>query len=163
MKDFRDMLGLLKKHGVEFLIVGAHAMAKHDVARATHDLDIWVRATSENAPRVFRALAQFGAPLEEFTVEEFATPGVGIHVGVPPLRIDVMTDISGIKFDEAWPRRLAGKMLGHRVFYISLADLIRNKKVAARDKDVLDVKRLKRQQQRLRKSARPKREKRKNN
>lgn len=149
MQDFRDMLGLLKKHGVEFLIVGAHAMAAHEVARATHDLDIWVRASPRNAPRVHRALADFGAPLSNVSADEFSKPGIGLHIGVPPLRIDVLTAISGLRFDDAWPRRMTGTMLGHRVAYLSLADLIQNKKAAGRDKDLVDVKRLLRQQSRL--------------
>jgi hypothetical protein len=140
--DFRDMLGLLQKHGVDFLLVGAHALAVHDQPRATGDLDIWVRADAEHASRIWAALTEFGAPLDDFSPEEWETPGVGLHIGLPPGRIDILTTISGVTFEAAWPKRLVGKCLGVEVNVIGLEALIRNKRAAGRDKDLLDLKRL---------------------
>ena len=140
--DFRDMLGLLKKHSADYLLVGAHALGVHDQPRATGDLDIWVRADAENGPRVWAALVEFGVPLDAFTPEEWCTPGVGVHIGLPPGRIDVMTKISGVSFEEAWPERLSGQCLGIDVDVIGLKAMIKNKRSAGRDKDLLDLKRL---------------------
>jgi hypothetical protein len=141
-EDFRDMLGLLKKHGVEFLLVGAHALAAHSTPRATGDIDLWVRATPDNAQRLWDALTEFGAPLAKATREDFAQPGDGLHIGVPPWRIDILTKISGITFDEAWPNRIEAQVLGHKIAVIGRKELIQNKRAAGRDKDLLDVKQL---------------------
>lgn len=141
-QHFREMLGLLRKHGVEFLIVGAHALAVHDQPRATGDLDIWVRADDENGPRVWMALVEFGAPLDEFEQSEWRSPGIGIHIGLPPGRIDIMTVISGVAFEDAWPHRVAGECLGIPVDVIGLDAMIENKRASGRDKDLIDLKRL---------------------
>ncbi|MGB1126302.1 MAG: hypothetical protein ACPG4Q_13935 [Phycisphaeraceae bacterium] len=144
--DFRDMLGLLRKHKADFLLVGAHALAVHDQPRATGDLDIWVRADPVNGLRVWEALLEFGAPLDAFTPEEWCQPGVGLHIGLPPGRIDILTMISGVSFEEAWPKRVAGTCLGVEVDVIGLEAFIRNKRAAGRDKDLLDLKRLEKDQ-----------------
>ena len=89
--DFRDMLGLLQKHGVEYLLIGAHAVGVHDLPRATGDMDLWVRADAKNGPRVWNALIEFGAPLDDFRPEDWHRPGVGLHIGLPPGRIDILT------------------------------------------------------------------------
>lgn len=139
---FRDMLGLLRKHGVEFLLVGAHALAVHDQPRATGDLDIWVRADAVNGPKVWAALLEFGAPLDAFVAQEWNVPGVGIHIGLPPGRIDILTQVSGVSFDEAWPQRVSGFCLGVEVDVMGLDALIQNKRAAGRDKDLVDLKNL---------------------
>jgi hypothetical protein len=94
---------------VRFLIVGAYALAHHGRPRATGDLDVWVDPTPVNAPRVMRALAAFGAPMHDITEEDFARPGVVFQIGVPPGRIDVLTDLTGLTFEEAWPGHEAGQ------------------------------------------------------
>lgn len=141
-EDFRDMLGLLKKHGVDFLLIGAHALAAHSIPRATGDIDLWVRATPDNAQRLWDALTEFGAPLAKVTANDFSQPGNGLHIGVPPFRIDILTKISGLTFDEAWPGRIEAEVLGHKIAVIGRDELIRNKRAAGRDKDLLDVKML---------------------
>src|SRR4249920_1497950 len=103
--DFRDLLSALSAEKAEFLVVGAYALALHGVPRATGDLDVWIRASSENARRVHRALAAFGAPLEEVTPEDFTTPGRVFQIGVAPQRVDILTSIDGLTFDEAWKAR----------------------------------------------------------
>lgn len=137
--EFRDMLLALTGEKVEFLLVGAHAMAVHGCPRYTGDIDYWVRPSSENSPRVYRALARFGAPLGEVTPDYFSRPGMGFQVGLPPLRIDVITFISGVDFEEAWPNRLVVEMAGISVNVIGRDDLLKNKKAAGRPKDAIDA------------------------
>lgn len=103
-EDFVDVLRALCAEQVEFLVVGAHALAVHGVVRATGDLDLWVKPTVENAARVVRALLRFGAPLAHHHVDEadFARPGTVYQLGLPPRRIDVLTQPTGIDFEHAW-------------------------------------------------------------
>lgn len=140
--DFKDLLRALSEAEAEFLIIGAVAVGFHDAPRATADFDVWVGASETNAPKVYRALADFGAPLENLTVAELATPDVVFMIGVPPFRIDVLTTIDGVEFADAWNRRVEGTFDGIRVWFISRNDLITNKESVARDKDLLDVRRL---------------------
>jgi len=141
--DFRDMLFLLQKHNVEFLLIGAHAVGVHDVPRATGDIDFWVNPDKENSKKVWAALAEFGAPLSEVEPEDFATPGTGLHIGLPPGRIDILTKVSGLTFEQAWANRLPGKLYDLPVFVLGGKDLIRNKMASGREKDLKDVERLK--------------------
>lgn len=143
-QDFVEILSELREAQAEFLVVGAHALAAHGLPRATGDFDLWVRPSPENAARVYRALAKYGAPLDRVTEKDFSNPDLVFQVGVEPLRIDVITSISGVEFDEAWSRKTTALLDGKEVFVISVADLIRNKKAAGREQDMLDVKRLER-------------------
>lgn len=104
--DFMDMLQALLIEGVEFLVVGAYAMAFHGVPRATGDIDLWIRPSTENAARVSRALIRFGAPVRTlgFGETDLATANMVFQLGLPPRRIDLTTGIQGVTFDEAWPR-----------------------------------------------------------
>jgi hypothetical protein len=139
--DFRDLLQCLCGEGAEFLVIGAYAVAFHGTPRATGDLDIFVRPTVDNAARVWRALAEFGAPLRERGVAEsdFTEPGMVYQIGLPPRRIDVLTQISGVSFDEAWTSRAEGTVDGFAVAFIGRDALIKNKRASGRDKDLLDV------------------------
>jgi hypothetical protein len=139
------MLSALCDAEAEFLVVGAHALAAHELPRATQDLDLWVRATPENAVRVWRALAAFGAPLTEISLDDFTQPGITLQIGVAPYRIDILTDITGVTFDEAWANRLTVEDYGCTYAVIGKRDLIRNKRATARPKDLLDVENLERQ------------------
>jgi hypothetical protein len=123
-----------------FLIVGGYAVALHGRPRATKDLDVWVEASTENAGRVFQALRAFGAPLHGLTERDFATPDVALQIGVPPQRVDVLTRVSGVAFEEAWPNRVE-VTLGPdlRCAFVGLADLLRNKRAAGRPQDLADV------------------------
>ena len=143
-RDFVEILEELSAAGADFLVVGAHAVAVHDRPRATGDLDIWVRATAENAQRVWHALVCFGAPLDELTIADLSSPGITFQMGKEPRRIDVLTSVSGLTFEEAWPRRLSVEHDGLRYPVIGKADLIRNKRAAARPKDLADVSNLER-------------------
>jgi predicted nucleotidyltransferase len=137
--DFRDLLAAFDAHGVEFLIVGAHALAAHGHVRATKDLDVFLRTSPDNATRAYAALAEFGAPLHDLTEEDLRTPGVVFQIGIPPVRIDLVTKIDGVEFADAWNERVETTLAGIPVAVLSLADLIRNKKAAGRLQDLADV------------------------
>ena len=94
--DFRDLLAAFNARGVDFLIVGAHALAAHGLVRATKDLDVWVRPEPQNAERVLAALADFGAPLQDLTLYDLSRSGLIFQIGVEPIRIDVITAIDGV-------------------------------------------------------------------
>ena len=138
-RDFDEMLAALSAAGAEFLVVGAHAVAVHGRPRATGDMDLWVRPTADNAARVWQALVAFGAPLTQLTPADLARPDVVFQIGVPPSRIDVLTGISGVSFDEAWPRRVTVTVEGRTVPVLGREDLIRNKKASGRPRDLADV------------------------
>lgn len=143
-QDFLDLLRALSEVEARFLIVGAYAVSFHAEPRTTGDLDIWVEASAENAPRVYAALKRFGAPLSELLPDELAQGDLVFQMGVPPRRIDILTSISGVTFQEAWPERVPAA-LGDARFYIIGADhLLRNKRAAGRPKDLLDVQTLER-------------------
>jgi hypothetical protein len=141
-RDFRDLLAAFNAHGVEYLVVGAHALAAHGHVRATKDLDVWVRPDPANAARVIAALRAFGAPLHDLTESDLATPGVVFQIGVPPLRIDVLTAIDGVTFDDAWPARLHATFADIRVGVLSKRHTIANKRAAGRTQDLADIERL---------------------
>ena len=141
-RDFKDLLSAFNAQGVEYLVVGAHALAAHGHVRATKDLDVWVRADPANAARVLRALRAFGAPLHDLTEADLARAGLIFQIGVPPLRIDVLTSIDGVAFSEAWPARLASHFDDLPVAVLSRAHLIQNKRAAGRLQDLADVERL---------------------
>lgn len=137
--DYRDMLSELCAAGAEFLVVGAYALAAHGLPRATGDFDIWVRPDPTNAPRVFQALARFGAPLFGLSAADLAVPGIVLQIGVVPSRIDIITRISGVDFAEAWEGRVRADLHGVTVPVIGRSELIRNKRAAGRPKDLVDV------------------------
>jgi hypothetical protein len=139
--DYHDILAALVEQEAQFLVVGAHALAAHGYPRATVDIDIWIESTPENARRVWRALAVFGAPLEDLQVREsdLARANIVAQFGLPPNRIDILTGISGLSFGEAWPNRIEAPVEGVRVPILGLKDLLTNKRASGRDKDRADV------------------------
>ena len=139
--DFRDLLACLRDGGVDYVIVGAHALAAHQLPRATGDLDVLVRPTIDNAERVYRALAEFGAPLTTHgvTTADFAATGTVYQIGLPPRRIDVLTSISGVSFEEAWGGSFELEIQGESLRFLGRDELIRNKRAAGRPKDLVDV------------------------
>jgi hypothetical protein len=138
--DFLDLLRAFSGASARFLVVGAYAVGVHGRPRATKDLDLWVEASDENAPRVMQGLIAFGAPLMGLTEADLRQPGLGLQIGVEPGRIDVLTKISGILFEEAWPGRLEADFGdGVRCQVIGLEALLRNKRATGRPQDLADV------------------------
>lgn len=139
--DFTDLLIELADAGVDFMVIGGWAMAHHGHARGTDDLDVWVRATPDNAARVIRALARFGAPIAAHGVEArtFEKPGFGYRFGNKPYLAEVLTQISGVDFDEAWPDAVGFDLQGRVVPVIGRAALRKNKASAGRPKDLADI------------------------
>jgi predicted nucleotidyltransferase len=142
--DFHDLLIELADAGAEFVVLGGHAIAFHGHPRATKDLDVLVRATPANASRVYRALAAFGAPLDQFEVDEsdFASYEGVLQIGVPPRRIDILNRADGISFDEAIGTGDGFDLEGRRIPVIGLQALVRNKRAAGREQDIADIKAL---------------------
>jgi predicted nucleotidyltransferase len=141
-QDYKDMLSLLLENEVEFLLVGAYALAVHGFPRATSDIDIFVKPSRQNAQRLYEALAKFGAPLENVSLSDFEEPGTILQIGVKPRRIDLITEIDGVSFDEAKEDKELVEIEGLQVPVISKKKLIKNKMATGRDQDKLDVKNL---------------------
>lgn len=140
-EDFVDLVRCLNAEGCDFVIVGAHALAIHGSPRATGDLDVFVRADDDNAALVMRALLRFGAPLEAhgITERDFAVPGTVYQMGLPPRRIDVLTEISGVTYDEATVDTVAARIGGEPVRCIGLEAMLANKRASGRTKDLADA------------------------
>lgn len=143
--DYRDMLSALADANAEYLLIGAFAMAAYVEPRTTGDIDLWIRPAPENARRVWRALARFGAPLEKLRVEELTESDLFFQIGVAPKRIDILTSIDGVTFDEAWAEREHLDFEGLRVPVLSRRHLVMNKKTTGRLKDLADVEALERE------------------
>lgn len=143
--DFIDLLCCLVDGEVDFLVVGGYAVAYYGYPRATKDIDIFVRADHENAAKLYKALAEFGAPLTEFDVveEDFSDYGGVLQLGVPPQRIDILNRISGVTYTEATVGAKLFKVLGRDICIIGIEALIKNKLAAGRDQDLVDAKKLK--------------------
>jgi len=140
-QDFQDLLIELADADAEFVVVGGYAVAFHGHVRATKDLDVFVRATRENAEKVYRALAEFGAPLEHFdvTVGDFSGYGGVLQIGLPPRRIDIISKVSGITFEDAIDDKRSFELDGRRIPVIGLEALVKNKTAAGRAQDLADV------------------------
>lgn len=137
--DFRDLLSAFIDANVEFLVVDGYAMAVHRLPRATKDLDVWVRPEAENAPRVLQALDAFGAPRHGLTGADLQTEGTIYQVGVPPNRVDVITLVDGVRFEDAWRDRAIVEIDGLHVPVIGRMHLILNKRTVGRPQDLLDA------------------------
>ena len=139
---YRELLQLLNEFEVEYLIVGGFAVMKHGEPRYTKDLDVWVHNSPQNSARVVGALRKFGAPLEHdgITTETFTGRQLVYQIGIAPVRIDVLTEITGVEFPDAWGKRVASTFFGVPVNFISLDDLLTNKRALGRDSDLTDLK-----------------------
>jgi hypothetical protein len=137
--DFLDMLSALSAAGADFLVVGAFAMSAHGYARSTGDIDIWVRPTPENAKRVWKALSLFQAPIGDLTLDDLSSADLVFQLGLPPRRIDLLTSIAGVEFEEAWATRLRRPMGAIEVSFLSREWLIVNKQATGRPRDAADA------------------------
>lgn len=140
--DFSELLSALNDAGAEFIVVGAHAVMVYTTPRYTKDLDVWTKPTAENAARVHRALAAFGAPLHDLSVEDLASVGTIFQIGVAPNRIDVITSVDALEFEPCYERALRSTYGTIPIRILAKADLIQNKKAAGRKQDLLDVENL---------------------
>ncbi len=140
-EDFIDFLKCLKNAKCTFVVVGAYALAVNGHPRATQDIDIWVKPDDENAQRVYRALVDFGAPIKAHGIaaKDFATTGNVYQIGLPPVRIDVLTSIAGVSFDEAESGFTKSKLGDELVSFLGIDAQIRNKRAAGRTKDIADA------------------------
>ncbi len=140
-KDFEDFLRALVEGGARFLVVGAHALAVHGVPRATGDLDVWIARDEENVELVWRALKTFGAPTEALGVtrDDLLTPDMVVQLGMPPRRIDLMTGLTGIGFEDAWEERVLVTVGSVEVPFIGREALLANKRATGRLRDLGDV------------------------
>lgn len=137
--DFRELLELFNSHKVEYIIVGAHALAFHGAPRYTGDIDILVKSDDENASRIMLALKEFGFSDVGLDAGDFAKPDQIIQLGFPPVRIDIITSISGVSWEDAYAGRARGVYGAVEVNYIGRQELIRNKRSTGRKKDIADA------------------------
>jgi hypothetical protein len=137
--DFRDLYAALNDAGARYLLVGGHAVAFHAQPRFTKDLDIWIDPTPANASSVFKALEVFGAPLGALSVQDLSTEGIIFQIGIPPNRIDILTSIDGVTFDEAWPARFDTTYGDQSIHVIGRDHLRQNKLTTGRVQDLLDA------------------------
>ena len=141
-EDLREFIELLNSHGVDYVIVGGHAVAFHGYPRFTGDTDFFIRPTAENAEHLLRVLAAFGFGEIGLDVRTFTLPDKVVQLGRPPNRIDLLTAISGVTFDEAWDSRVAAALDGIPVCFLGRDALLRNKQASGRTKDKDDLERL---------------------
>jgi predicted nucleotidyltransferase len=141
---FKQLLQLLNELKVLYLIVGGYAVMKYSEPRYTKDLGIWIEASTENSARVFEALQKFGAPLESdgISAQTFTDAEITYQIGIAPLRIDILTKITGIDFPLAWNDRIEGSIFGAPVHFISLDHLIANKRAVGRSSDLEQLKQI---------------------
>jgi hypothetical protein len=142
--DYADLLRELNAKGAEYLVVGAHAVGFHGYIRSSGDFGVWGNPTLENARKIYRALVRFGAPMDATREEEFTSDDLIFQIGVEPFRIDIITAVSGLTFEDAWAHREPTTYMGEPNFVLGLRDLLENKKRSSRPKDLLDVQQLRR-------------------
>jgi len=135
-------LSALSAAGAEYLLVGAYALAVHGLPRATGDMDIWIRPAPDNAERTLKALRAFGAPLGDLTAADLCSPGTVFQVGVAPRRVDILTAIDAVSFDEAWATRSSVRIGNADIPVIGREALIRNKRATGRARDLADAEQL---------------------
>lgn len=145
--DFKDLLKAFSEEGVRYLVVGGYAYAEHVEPRYTKDLDVWIERSLENADRVLSALRKFGAPLRDLSKDDLTSVGTFYQIGLPPNRIDIITQLEEMAFDDCWQRRKTVELGELSVEYISLSDLIENKERTARPHDLADAQYLRQAQQ----------------
>lgn len=141
-KDLREFIELLNSRRVDYIIVGGHAVAFHGHPRFTGDIDFLLRPSQENAELLIGAIIEFGFPEIRLSAGDFTRPNTVVQLGYPPNRVDLLTSISGVDFEEAWSSRLAGELDGLPVYFLGRDALLKNKRASGRDKDLGDVSKL---------------------
>jgi len=138
-QDFKEILSAFIEEKVEFLVVGGYAMAFHGYVRATGDIDLWIRISDENAKRVWQALQTFGAPLFDLNIEDLKTPRMVFQIGLVPSRIDIITEIDGVEFEDAWKEHKTVEIENLQIPVIGKTQLLINKNSTGRAKDRNDA------------------------
>jgi hypothetical protein len=141
-EDFNEFLRLLRSHGVRYLLIGGYAVIYYGYPRATGDLDIWIAVEPENASRIVDALREFGFDTPELNARLFLEEGRIVRMGNPPFRIEIMTTISGVSFEECYANRIIDVLDGVEVSLIDLSHLKNNKQASGRHKDLMDLEKL---------------------
>jgi len=143
-KDFADFITLLQKYNVEYLIVGGYAVGIHSQARMTQDIDFLIKPTNGNAENLIKAISEFGTPDMNLSINDIINPEIIVQFGNPPIRIDILSSIDGVEFDEAFKNRFVHNLGSLKnVNFISYEDLLKNKKASNRQKDNFDLQWLK--------------------
>jgi hypothetical protein len=137
--DFKDFLRLLTEHQVDYLLIGGYAVGHFGYVRATADMDVWIARETTNAQRLVSALKAFGFDVPDLDVELFLAENRIVRMGVPPMRIEIHTDISGVEFSDCYARRVDSTIDGTPVTILSLDDLKSNKHASNRAKDIADL------------------------
>ncbi|MBW2644977.1 MAG: nucleotidyltransferase [Deltaproteobacteria bacterium] len=137
--DFKDLLALLNAHKVEYIIVGGYALAFHGVPRFTGDLDVFVKPDPENARRILDALDEFGFKSVGLATGDFESPDKVVQLGVPPVRVDIITSLTGVSWEEAFSGRAEGKYGDIAVHYIGREQFVLNKRATGRKRDLADL------------------------
>lgn len=141
-QDYLDLLRCLADRKVRYLIIGGYAVIRYTEPRYTKDLDIWIDATPLNARRVLQALREFGAPIDNLSVEDLAKPGLLYVFGIPPVRVDILNKVKGAKFSTAWPNKVRVKLPDLSLNFVDISTLKRLKRAAARPQDLADLEKL---------------------
>lgn len=141
-RDFKELLLAFSEADVRYLVIGAYAVMFHTEPRYTKDIDVWIDVSGDNPQRCYRALAEFGAPMHDLTVEDLASLGTIYQIGVEPNRIDILTAPAALDFGAAWDRHVESTYDKLPIPMLSLDDLIRNKRSVGRPQDLLDLERL---------------------
>src|SRR5258706_2679206 len=140
--DFKEFLRLLKEYDVRYLLIGAYAVNYHGYIRATGDMDVWIAIHPDNAQKIMAALNAFGIEDPSLSPEVFLQDKKILRMGVPPVRVEITTSISGVEFDECYQARIVDELDGIEVNLIDLENLKKNKKASGRPKDLVDLKKL---------------------
>lgn len=140
--DYKDLFKTLNRHKVKYLVIGAYAVAFYTEPRYTKDLDIWVSNDTANIKRLYKALVDFGAPLKNVFVEDFANKKMIYQIGVAPVRIDIIMNLPGLKFENAWEKRKKTNYGHVPINILGIEELVSSKKRTKRERDILDIKKL---------------------
>ncbi len=142
-QDFEEFVQLLNKHQVDYMVVGGYALAFHGKPRHTGDLDIWINSSEANAEKLVVAVREFGLTSLALTKSDFMQEGYVTQIGYPPLRIDILNSIDGVKFEDAFPNKLHVDVNGVEIKYIGLKEFIENKTATGRIQDIADLREIK--------------------
>jgi predicted nucleotidyltransferase len=138
-KDYEEFLELLNRSNVKYVIVGSYALAYHAKPRYTKDMDIFIEPTVENATAILQAIKDFGFPEINLTSEDIIEEDKMVQLGYEPVRIDILSSLSGCTFSEVWNNRIKGKYGDTEVYFIRKDDLIKNKRASGRKQDIVDI------------------------